>query len=86
VDDDNPVWTTEQVREGFCMDDGHYYDDYEEHFNRWLVQHDAEIARATEERIITLLEDQGLHYMMIDDGYAYDAMGDVIALIKGENK
>ena len=26
-------------------------------FNRWLAQHDAEVAKATEERFIELLED-----------------------------
>jgi len=50
-------------------------------FDRWLDQHDAIIAKATEERIIKLLEtDSGQRIMCLD------CSEELITLIKGENE
>ena len=54
-------------------------------FDRWLAQHDAEVARATEERIIKLLEAESLCKGTEHD-YNGSCYCDTIALIKGENK
>ena len=56
---------------------------YEAEFDRWLAQHDAEIVKATEERIIALLESD---CRPNDHDYINGCNCDVIALIKGENE
>jgi len=52
--------TTGQVKGWYVAARGEYqfviHSKYEAEFHRWLEQHDAEIAKATEERIIKLLE------------------------------
>jgi hypothetical protein len=51
----------------------------EAEFNRWLEQHDAEVAKATEQRIIKRVEsDDGQKIMCLE------CHGENIALIKGE--
>lgn len=58
-------------------------------FERWLAQHDAEVAKAAEERIIKLLEDTpATRITWMGDGSSVYALGkeDYIALIKGEQK
>jgi len=47
----NEIATTERIRELFT-DGGFWNSDV---FDEWLEQHDAEVAKATEERIIKLL-------------------------------
>lgn len=48
------IATTARIRELFT--DGGFWDS--DVFDEWLEQHDAEVAKATEERIIKLLEGQ----------------------------
>jgi hypothetical protein len=71
--------TTEEVRQGFA-DNSFTFMSHEgvtiqvatKWFDHWLAQHDAEIEKATEKRIIKLLEDKGW-------GNKY-----MVALIKGD--
>ena len=92
--------TTEEVKANYALvgDDEVVNSINEQKFDRWLEQHDAEVAKATEERIIKLLETEivlaneemlTLHY---DDDLSRSFIkGDIalienlIALIKGEN-
>ena len=75
--------TTEEVR--------NVYDKNYRGFDRWLEQHDKEVASATEQRIIMLLEDE---YADISEpkgsmefsGSYLSGFDSAIALIKGENK
>ena len=69
------VKTTKEIRELFT--DGGFFSSKE--FDRWLEQHDAEVAKATEERIIKLLEDNKGQKGLISVEYAQ-------WLIKEENK
>lgn len=63
-------------------------------FDRWLAQHDAEVAKATEERIIKLLEEHAEGDLLFaqdlktpSQDVAYTMFkGDIIELIKGEQK
>ena len=50
---------TEEVKANYALvgDDEVVNNINEQKFDRWLGQHDAEVAKATEERIIKLLED-----------------------------
>lgn len=48
-------------------------------FNRWLEQHDAEIAKATEERIFTQIEERNWDYLEIEGS-------EITSRIKGEQK
>jgi hypothetical protein len=60
-------------------------EEVESQFDRWLEQHDAEVAKATEERTIKLLEAMDCG----DESCIHDACcfsEDAIALIEGENK
>ena len=49
-------------------------------FDRWLEQHDAEVAKATEERIIKLIETQE-----VEGWFDRGLKQHFIALIKAEN-
>ena len=69
--------TTDEVRDGYYSPRESYEPDHNAEFDRWLAQHDNEIAAKAEERIIKLLEvwwetDQELE--------------ELIDIIKGENK
>ena len=69
------VKTTKEIRELFT--DGGFFSSKE--FDRWLEQHDAEVVKATEERIIKLLEEQN------NDEMSFEYQNYLIELIKGEN-
>jgi hypothetical protein len=69
--------TTDEVRDGYYSPRESYEPDHNAEFDRWLAQHDNEIAAKAEERIIKLIEvwwetDQELE--------------ELIDIIKGENK
>lgn len=66
--------TTEEIRTEFCYDERNPVNNYGEIFDRWLAQYEAEVVKATEERIIALIE----------NATAWTKY-DYIALIKGEN-
>ena len=51
------VKTTKEIRELFT--DGGFFSSKE--FDRWLEQHDAEVAKATEERIRKVLQAEADH-------------------------
>lgn len=85
------ILTTEQVRDYYrevvsVLADGTLSKIEAERFDHWIAQHDAEVAKATQERIIALLE-PFTHLKCelgcddCDDDFAY-----AIALIKGDNK
>ena len=57
----------------------------EAEFNRWLAQHDAEVAKATEERIINQLDDKFI-YSIYGQLPTIVVRNRLIAFIKGENK
>lgn len=70
--------TTEEVRSAYADENQSYDDDWDDcvsQFDRWLAQNNAEVAEATEQRIIKLITDN-------------DVIGSEwwIALIKGESK
>lgn len=50
------IESTENIRHMFASQ----WVDAELTFDRWLEQHDAEVAKATEERIIKLLEEDAI--------------------------
>ena len=81
--------TTEDVRERFTdWYDGPKappLDESRAEFDRWLAQHDAEVAKATEERIIKLLKETDL-LRTIEGGSVVNYAEDAIALIKGEQE
>lgn len=81
--------TTENIRDAYATENQGYQWDWNDcisQFDRWIAQHDAEVAKATENRIIKLLEkakdcrcspEYGVDY----DNYCYC---DAIALLEGE--
>lgn len=71
--------TTEEIRTEFCYDERNPVNNYGEIFDRWLAQYEAEVVKATEQRIIKLLEDNKGQNGLISVEYAQ-------WLIKGENK
>ena len=98
--------TTEDVRNGFANNEfiksGHnvaylmeFAGEYQAQFDRWLAQHDAEVARAERERIVGLLKahvyNQSIYLCSCqnDDDYpntmGVDGWAEHVALIKGEN-
>lgn len=87
--------TTEEVRQGFA-DNSFTFMSHEgvtiqvatKWFDHWLEQHDAEIEKATEERIIKLLEDKGWgnKYMVALIKASQKDHETVSLLTKGENK
>jgi hypothetical protein len=89
----NEIYTTERIRELFT--DGGFWSS--DDFDRWLEQHDAEVAKATEGRIIKLLEDErrkceqaGLFANGLELREQlqtlFIGLESAIKLIKGENK
>ena len=80
----NEIKTTEEMRELFT-DGGFWSSDV---FDAWLAQHNAEIIKATEKRIIKLLESKKQHEALakIDQSaYRMNLMLDLtIALIERE--
>jgi len=82
----------EDVRSAYADENwgyDHTWEECAEQFDRWLEQHDKEVAQVTEQRIIKLLEDElksdRIYLVWQEDGYPAN-LEDVIALIKGENK
>ena len=75
--------TTEEVKANYALvgDDEVVNNINEQKFDRWLAQRDAEVAKATETRIIKLLDNycDGNHSMFDQCSCAMQ-----IALIKGE--
>ena len=85
--------TTAEVRENYTLDIIHTADgkvvgfetspENLAEFDRWLEQHDKEVAQATEARIIKLLEAK--HTITEDEYHIMSCFGcNAIALIKGE--
>jgi len=90
--------TTERVRRDYVVEnlgsttEPHTATDGEAEFDRWLAQHDAEVVKATEERIIALLEAKFDVTMKIATLLGHEepeptiSLETAIALIKGDNK
>jgi hypothetical protein len=83
--------TTDEVRDGYYSPRESYEPDHNAEFDRWLAQHDAEIAAQAEQRIIKLLEDPVVMsnwWSQVDKniGLYGNLKNYVIALINGENK
>ena len=83
-------YTTKEIR--FCATDG-YRGISDDEFDYWLNQHDLEVAKATEERIIKLLEysycplPEKWHLENLQTCFGYCGnTEDYIALIKGERQ
>ena len=80
--------TTEEVRQGFA-DNSFTFMSHEgvtiqvatKWFDHWLEQHDAKVAKATEERIIELLEAEPS-----EKWFFVGFRQHIIALIKGEGE
>ena len=79
---------TEEVKANYALvgDDEVVNNINEQKFDRWLGQHDAEVAKATEERIIKLLEENAHTEELLSVGF-YEPepiiyLSTAIALIK----
>lgn len=83
--------TVEEVRDDFMMTQAKYKNVHvrvaSDKFYAWLDERDAKVAKATEERIIKVLEDRiismSAHHSRLDE---QEGLIRAIALIKGENK
>lgn len=86
--------TTEDVRNAYSYDpDGEYRDPIHaasnlraamREFDRWLAQHDAEVTKATEERIYAALKAE-THYDEDNNLMLTEYWENIEAIVKGEN-
>jgi hypothetical protein len=67
--------------------DKKFADEIDADFNHWLEQHDAEVAKATEERIIKLLHDR-FDWLLNQNTFEQTAEAEIwlraIKLVRGE--